>query len=79
MAKHLESQLNEANNRIDEANRIIAELNSSRNKLAQENADLTRQVEETEVRVTVVTKEKQTIIIQLEESRRTVEEETRVS
>lgn len=78
VSKQLESQLSEANSRIDEANRIIADLNSGKSRLQSEAADLTRQLEEAESRVGQLTKEKSSLASQLDEAKRSVEEESRV-
>lgn len=78
VSKQLESQLSEANSRIDEANRIIADLNSGKSRLQTEGSDLTRQLEEAESRVGQLTKEKSSLASQLDEAKRSVEEESRV-
>lgn len=78
VSKQLESQLSEANSRIDEANRIIADLNSGKSRLQSEAVDLTRQLEEAESRVGQLTKEKSSLASQLDEAKRSVEEESRV-
>lgn len=78
VSKQLESQLSEANSRIDEANRIIADLNSGKSRLQSEAADLTRQLEEAESRVGQLTKEKSSLASQLDEAKRSIEEESRV-
>lgn len=71
--------MNELNGKVDESNRTINDLQTQKNRLQQETADLTRQLEEAEHRVGTLTKEKASLSSQLEEAKRSLEDETRVS
>jgi len=54
-------------------------MNSQRQRMQSENADLSRQLEESEHRVSVLSKDKASLAAQLEEAKRSLEEEARVS
>ena len=79
MSKQVEAQMAELNARIEEGNRTIQELQSSKQRAQAENSDLTRQLEDAESRVSQLTKERQSLLSQLEEAKRALEDETRVS
>ena len=76
--KQFENAISEANSRIEDANRTISDLGGQRNKMQAENADLTRQLEEAEHRVSQLSKERSSLASQLEEARSSLEDETRV-
>lgn len=69
----------ELNSKIDASNRTIQELQSSKLKMQTESTDLSRQLEDAESRLSALNKERQALQAQLDEARRSLEEETRVS
>ena len=79
MSKQVEAQISELNDKIDASNRTIVDLNSTKSRLQLENADLTRQLEDAESKVSQLNKEKQSLMSQLSESQKSLEDETRVS
>ena len=76
--KTVESQLNDANNKLDEYNRNIQELTSMKGRMDSENSDLNRQLEDIESQLTQMTRAKQTMQKQLEEARGNLEDESRM-
>ena len=79
MSKQVEAQMAELNAKIDECNRTIQDLNSSKGRLQHDNSDLTRQLEDAESRLNQFNKERQALMSQLEDAKRSLEDETRVS
>ena len=77
LSKQLENQLNEVNAKLDDGNRRVQEVESSKSRLTAENAELTRQLEEAESQVNQLTKSKQSAQKQLDEVRNNYEEENR--
>lgn len=78
MAKSLESQLGEMNAKLDESSRASQDMGSTKNRLQQENADLTRQLEEAESQVNQLSKQKASLSKALDEAKGVAEEEGRV-
>ena len=78
VTKQMESQMSEANARLDEALRQVSDLESQKSKLSTECANLTRQLEESEHMVGQLSKEKSALHSSLEEAKNSLEEETRV-
>jgi chromosome segregation ATPase len=73
LAKQLESQLSDANAKLDESSRNINELSSAKSKNQTEAADLGRQLEEAESQLSQLTKAKQALQKQLEEAKAALE------
>lgn len=65
--------------RLDEANRTLNDFDAAKKKLAVENADLLRQVEESESHIGQLTKIKLSLTNQLEDTRKLADDECRVS
>ena len=72
-------QLGELQHKIDEQNRTLGDFDASKKKLAVENGELQRQLEEAESQVNQLGKLKASLQSQLEEAKRTADEESRVS
>ena len=79
MTKKVEAQINDLTGRLDQANRECQDMLTIKNRAAAENSELTRQLEEAEHRVGQLTKEKSSINHALEDAKRSLEDETRVS
>ncbi|KHJ97615.1 myosin head [Oesophagostomum dentatum] len=77
LAKQYEVQVAELQQKVDEQTRQIAEYNSSKGRLANENGDLLHQVEELEVQLNVVNRAKAGFSSQLTEAKKAAEDETR--
>lgn len=65
--------------RLDGANRTVSEYNVTKKKLATENSDLVRQLEETEAKMGEINTLKLSLANQLMEAKKLVNDETRVS
>lgn len=76
--KQLQNQVHEVQVRLDEALRSLSDFDGTKKKLAVENADLLRQLEEAEAQLGSLNKLKISISNQLEESKKTSEEEAKV-
>ena len=76
--KQLEMQLSEMTSKLDETNRTLGDFDAAKKKLAAENAELSRQLEDAESQVAQLTKLKTSLQTQLEEAKRTADEESRV-
>lgn len=76
-AKQMEIQLMDMQSKLDEANRSLADFDASKKRLTQENSDLTRQLEEAEAQVNQLGKLKTSLLTQLDEAKRTADEESR--
>lgn len=77
--KQLMHQINELQSKLDEANRTLNDFDAAKKKLAVENADLLRQLEEAENQVGQLSKLKLSLTNQLEDTRKLADEESRVS
>merc|ERR1719384_2163940 len=73
--KSLITQLNEANKKVEEANLTLADFETGKRKLAAENADLLRQLQEIENSANMLNKIKVQLIAQLDEARSVAENE----
>merc|ERR1712223_1025037 len=73
--KSLITQLNEANKKVEEANLTLADFETGKRKLAAENADLLRQLQEIENSANMLNKLKIQLIAQLDEARSVAENE----
>lgn len=65
--------------RLDGANRTVKEYNVTKKKLATENSDLVRQLEETEAKMGEINTLKLSLANQLMEAKKLANDETRVS
>ena len=77
LAKQLEQQLNDIQAKIEDQARQVTDLSHQKTKLGGENSDLIKQVEESEHQIATLTKAKVTLQQQVDEAKRTLEEETR--
>ena len=73
--KALITQLNEGNKKVEEANLTLADFENGKRKLAAENADLLRQLQELENSANMLNKLKVQLIAQLDEARSVAENE----
>jgi len=78
LTKQLEAQLAELNAKLEQSAREIVELNSVKARSQAENAEHVRLIEEAESQVNQLTKLKQTLSKQLEETKASLEEESRL-
>ncbi|XP_062546189.1 myosin heavy chain, muscle-like isoform X5 [Armigeres subalbatus] len=77
VAKQLQHTLNEVQGKLDETNRTLNDLDSSKKKLSIENSDLLRQLEDAESQVSQLSKIKISLTQQLEDTKRLADEESR--
>ncbi|XP_069168163.1 myosin heavy chain, muscle-like [Procambarus clarkii] len=75
--KQIQHQMIELQARLDEANRTLNDFDAAKKKLAVENADLLRQVEESESHIGQLTKIKLSLTNQLEDTRKLADDECR--
>ena len=75
--KNLITQLNEVNKKVEEANLTLGDFENSKRKLAAENADLLRQLQELENGANMLSKLKSQLLSQLEEQRKVADDEGR--
>lgn len=76
--KQQNQQINEIQSKLDEANRTINDFDATKKKLAVENADLLRQLEEAENQNAQLSKIKLSLTNQLEDTRKLADDECRV-
>merc|ERR1711993_31842 len=67
--KNLISTLNEANKKVEEANLTLGDFENGKRKIAAENADLLRQLQELENQANMLSKLKAQLTVQLDEAR----------
>lgn len=79
MTKQVEAQIADLNQRLEESARAIQELQSAKARLQNENLDVTRQLEDAESKASALAKERAALLSQLDEAKRALEEEVRVS
>lgn len=79
MTKQLQHQANEIQSKLDEANRTLNDFDAAKKKLAVENSDLLRQVEEAESQIGQLSKLKLSLTNQLEDTRKLADDESRVN
>ena len=77
LAKSLESQLGDLNDKLDQASRQANELSSDKSRLSNQNNDLQRQLEEALEQVNALNKAKSSLAKQLEEANTNLEDESR--
>jgi len=75
----VQHQLAETQGKLDETNRTLNDFDAAKKKLAIENSDLLRQLEEAESQVSQLSKLKISLATQLEDTKRLADEESRVS
>lgn len=78
-AKQLQQQLSELHSKCDETNRTLSDFDAAKKKLAAENGDVLRQLEEAESTIGQLSKIKLSLTNQLEDNRKFSDEESRVS
>jgi len=78
IAKNLESQLAELNAKLEQSSRELLDLNAFKSRAQSENADLARQLEEAEGNVSQLSRQKQTLSKQLDDTKAALEEESRI-
>lgn len=78
MSKQVEAQISDLNGQLEESQRNVQELQSSKARLQNENTDLSRQLEEAESRLNQLNRDKGNLTSQLEEAKRNLDEESRV-
>lgn len=77
-AKQIQQQIAEVHARLDESNRTLSDFDATKKKLAAENSDLCRQLEEGESQIGQLSKLKLSLTNQLEDNRKLSDEESRV-
>ena len=75
--KNLISTLNEANKKVEEANLTLGDFENGKRKIAAENADLLRQLQELENQANMLAKLKAQLVGQLDEIRKVADDEAR--
>merc|ERR1712223_884384 len=75
--KNLITSLNEVNKKVEEANLTIGDFENAKRKLAAENADLLRQLQEHENQANMLSKFKVQYVSALEEAKRVADNESR--
>merc|ERR1739846_13081 len=75
--KGLLTSLNEANKKVEEANLTLGDFENNKRKIAAENADLLRQVQELENQANMLAKLKVQLSTQLDEARRVADDEAK--
>ncbi|TNN04189.1 hypothetical protein fugu_001218 [Takifugu bimaculatus] len=75
--KKLEEQLSESSRRGDDLQRVLTELSVAKNRLTADNADMARQMEEAESRGSQLSRSKTLLQSQLEELKKSLEEEVK--
>lgn len=70
--------MSEVTGKLDDTNRTLGDFDATKKKLAAENSELQRQLEEAESQVNQLNKMKSSLASQLEEAKRTADEESRV-
>lgn len=78
-AKQIQQQISETTGKLDEMNRTLNDFDSTKKKLAADNNDLQRQIEEAENHIGQLSKQKLSLTNQLEDHRKLADEESRVS
>lgn len=71
--------MNDVQAKLDEANRTLNDFDAGKKKLAVENADLLRQLEEAESQIGQLSKLKLSLTNQLDDTRKLADDESRVS
>merc|ERR1711936_1473003 len=71
------AQLNDMNKKVEEANMTINDFEAAKRKIAAENADLLRQLQELETSANMLYKVKNQLTSQLDEARKCADDESR--
>ena len=71
------STLNEGNKKVEEANLTLGDFENGKRKIAAENADLLRQLQELENQANMLSKLKAQLVGQLDEIRKVADDEAR--
>lgn len=74
----LEHTVSESHIRIEELNRSVSEITSSRQRLSTENSELMKEIHEIKIHLDNATHLKSQLAAQLETTRRSLEDEERV-
>lgn len=74
----LEVQLQDIQFKLDESNRTVNDFDAAKKKLALENSELQRQLEEAESQISQLSKQKAALASQAEEAKRSADDENRV-
>lgn len=77
--KQLQHENTEVHAKLDEANRTLNDFDGAKKKLAAENYDLLRQLEEAESQLGQLSKLKLSLSNQLEDTQKFLDDESRVS
>lgn len=77
LGKHLQHQIGELQHRYEEVARNLNEVDQTKKRLALENTDMARQIEEAESNLSVLGKLKVSLATQLEDTKRLADEEAR--
>lgn len=77
--KQIQQHIAETTAKLDEMNRTLNDFDSAKKKLAADNNDLQRQIEEAESQISQLSKMKLSLTNQLEDHRKLADEESRVS
>merc|ERR1719154_924548 len=77
MNKQMMSSLNDSQSKLDEANRTLNDFDATKKKLAVENADLLRQLEDAETQNSMLGKMKLSLTNQLDDTRKLADDESR--
>merc|ERR1712018_681169 len=75
--KNLCNQLNEANKKVEEANLTLGDFENAKRKMAAENADLLRSVQELENNANMIAKYKIQLIASLDEAKKVADNEAK--
>ena len=78
MTKQVEAQISDLSHQIQETKISYQEVSSVKIRLQAENSEFSRQIEESEGRVSQLSREKHNYITQLEEARHALDDECRV-
>lgn len=78
-SEKLEISIHELNIRIEELNRTVVDITSHKTRLSQENIELTKEVQDLKVNIENATYLKSQLAGQLEDARRRLEDDERVS
>merc|ERR1712045_329653 len=75
--KNLIGQLNEVNKKVEEANLTLGDFENAKRKLAAENADILRQLQELENSANMLSKYKVQLLSQLDETKKVADDEAK--
>merc|ERR1712012_912266 len=75
--KNLITSLNDVNKKVEEANLTLGDFENAKRKLAAENSDLLRQLQELENSANMLSKYKIQLVSQLEETKKVADDEAK--